>query len=251
MELINRGHEVTVITPDPMFKKGEAPQNLTEIDVHNESYKAWEVFMASGRGNKEDLLSQMKVGLQVVTNTVDAQLQVKEVKDLVKGKGKFDLLITEACVRQALAFSHVYKVPLIQISSFGVWDNYEIVGAPLHPFLYPTVMNQRIYNLTKYEKLYEVYRNHILSGLFVSMEEEENKMLRKHFGPNLPGLTELKKNVEMLFLNVNPIWEGSRPVPPSVIHLGGLPQKPHKELPEVSFFVLTTSHIHQKCPGMT
>ena len=235
MELIKRGHEVTVITPDPMFKKGEAPQNLTEIDVHDISYKAWEAFMESARGMKEDLISQMRIGVEVFVNTVETQLQVKEVKDLVQGKGKFDLLLTEACVQSVLAFSHVYKVPLIQISSFGtVWMNYQVIGAPSHPFLYPGAMNQRIYNLTMYEKLYEVYNNYMLENLFTSMEEEENKMLRKHFGPSIPDLKELRNNVEMLLLNINPIWEGSRPVPPSVIHMGGLPQKPHKELPQVS-----------------
>ena len=240
MELIKRGHEVTVITADPMFKKGEAPQNLTEIDVHDISYKAWEAFMASARGMKEDLISQMRVGVEVIIKIVDTQLQVKEVKELVQGKEKFDLLLTEACIRPALAFSHVYKVPLIQISSLGaVWTNYQVLGAPSHPFLYPGAMNQRLYNLTMYEKFYEVYNNFMIDHLFTSLEEDENKMLRKHFGPSIPDVKELQNNVEMLFLNVNPIWEGSRPVPPSVIHLGGLPQKPHKELPQVSIFLST------------
>ncbi|KAJ8708425.1 hypothetical protein PYW07_010550 [Mythimna separata] len=233
MELVKRGHEVVVITADPMFKKGEAPKNLTEIDVHDISYKVWEDFMATERGNKEDLIAQMKVGVEVIINTVDAQFKVKEVKELIQGKQKFDLLLTEACIRPTLAFSHVYKVPLIQVSSFGaIWDNYEIIGAPTHPFLYPGSLRQRIYNLTMYEKISEVYNNYRIENLFESMATEENKMVKKHFGPDLPDLDELQNNVHMLFLNINPIWEGSRPVPPSVIHLGGLPEKPHKELPQ-------------------
>lgn len=37
-ELAKRGHEVVVITTDPAFPPGQAPSNLTEIDVHDMSY---------------------------------------------------------------------------------------------------------------------------------------------------------------------------------------------------------------------
>nr|ANI21993.1 UDP-glycosyltransferase 33J3 [Spodoptera exigua] len=233
MELVKRGHEVVVMTPDPMFKKDEAPANLTEIDVHDLSYEAWQVFMESSKGNKEDLITQMRVASQMLIDLVDLQLQTEEMKEIIKGKQEFDLLLVEACVRPALAFSHVYKVPLIQISSFGaIFDNYAVIGAPGHPFLYPSSMNQKIYNLTIYEKLYELYNNYMINNLLNTMAVGELKMLKKHFGPDLPDIYELQNKVEMLFLNVNPIWEGIRPVPPSVVHLGGLPQKPHKELPQ-------------------
>ena len=237
MELIKRGHEVVVITADPMFKKGEAPKNLTEIDVHDISYKVWEEFVNLSKGGRGDLISQARSGIEVLVNTIDAELSNKEVKEIIQGKkGKFDLLLTEAVIRPALAFSHVYKVPLIQVSSFGaMWNNYQVIGAPTHPFLYPGSVAQRIYNMTIYEKLSQLYNNYMMDSVYASMEDTENKMVRKHFGPDVPDLNELENNVDMLFLNINPIWEGSRPVPPSVIHLGGLPEKPHKELPQVSF----------------
>lgn len=155
--------------------------------------------MATGRGNKEDLIAQMKVGAKVVIKTVDAQFEVKEIKDLIKGKQKFDLLLTEACMPSTLAFSHVYKVPLIQISSFGaIWDNYEVIGAPSHPFLYPGNMHQRIYNLTVYEKLYELY-NTFRIATFAGKEEEDNEMVKKHFGTDTPNIKELKNNVHICY----------------------------------------------------
>ncbi|XP_047036556.1 UDP-glycosyltransferase UGT5-like [Helicoverpa zea] len=233
LELVKRGHEVVVVTADPMFKKGEAPQNLTEIDVHDLSYNVWEAFMNSERGKKEDLISQMRVGVEVLVELFDKQMQVEEVKELRKGKQHFDLLLTEAVVKEALAFSHIYKVPVIQVSSFGaMFENYKVLGAPVHPFLYPESMAMRIYNLTMYEKLNELYVKYTVESLFASIEERQNVLLKKYFGDDLPSMQELQNNVDMLFLNVNPIWEGSRPVPPSVIHLGGLPQKPNKELPK-------------------
>uniref|UniRef100_A0A2A4IVU8 UDP-glucuronosyltransferase n=1 Tax=Heliothis virescens TaxID=7102 RepID=A0A2A4IVU8_HELVI len=233
LELVKRGHEVVVITADPMFKKGEAPQNLTEIDVHDLSYNVWQAFMNSERGSRDDLVSQMRVGVEVLLELFDKQMQVEEIKELRKGKQTFDLLLTEAVIRNALGFSHIYKVPVIQVSSFGaMFENYNVIGAPVHPLLYPGSMAMRIYNLTLYEKFNELRTKYTMDYIFASVEEKEANLMKKYFGSDVPPMRELQNNVDMLFLNVNPIWEGSRPVPPSVIHLGGLPQKPNKELPK-------------------
>nr|XP_049705877.1 UDP-glycosyltransferase UGT5 isoform X4 [Helicoverpa armigera] len=56
-------------------------------------------------------------------------------------------------------------------------------------------------------------------------------MIRKNFGEDTPALSELNNNVDMLFINIHPVFEGIRPVPPSVVYMGGLHQKPEKELP--------------------
>ncbi|KPJ19199.1 Ecdysteroid UDP-glucosyltransferase [Papilio machaon] len=63
-------------------------------------------------------------------------------------------------------------------------------------------------------------------------EDKQNKVLKRIFGPDVPTMNELKNEVEMLFLNINPIWEGNYPVPPAVVHMGGLHQKPPKALPK-------------------
>ncbi|CAF4941787.1 unnamed protein product [Pieris macdunnoughi] len=83
---------------------------------------------------------------------------MEEIHALLNGDSKFDLLIIEACVRPALMYSHKFKVPVIQISSFGfMLGNDEVIGALTHPVLFPIIMRQRIFNLTFWEKLYELY----------------------------------------------------------------------------------------------
>lgn len=62
----------------------------------------------------------------------------------------------------------------------------------------------------------------------------EIEILRSVLGSDVPMISEIKKNVDMLFLNTHPIWEGNQPVPPNVVYLWGLYQKPKMELPEVS-----------------
>lgn len=235
-ELARRGHEVVVITPDPAFPKGQAPANLTEIDVHDLSYKIWrENFLVTATGKKGDLYRQIEMAMELFTIIVEKQIQSDEVQRLIKDRNKtFDLLFVEACVRPGLAFSHIYKVPVILISSLGqVFDNYHVMGAPTHPLLFPTMTHQRLYNLTMWERIKELYNHYQLDHLFAKHEDKDNVMLRRNFGSDIPTLRELKNNVHMLFLNVHTMWEGNAPVPPTVIYMGGLHQKPMKELPQV------------------
>ncbi|CAH0598226.1 unnamed protein product [Chrysodeixis includens] len=231
-ELLKRGHEVVVVTPDPMYPKGQTPENLTEIDVHDAGYSSVQVALTSSKMFKDSLSEQMDVMFSAFFEAFDQILSVKEVKEILQGEDHFDLIITEHCVRVAAAFAHIYKKPLIQISSLGaILGTYEALGAPTHPFLYPTYMIRRIYNLTLLEKLDVLYSKYEMEKEFKKVEIVENKIIKKHFPPDTPLVAEIEKYVDMVFLNVNPIWEGNQPVPPNVIHLGGLPQRPEKPLP--------------------
>lgn len=236
-ELAKRGHEVVVITPDPAFPKGEALSNLTEIDVHDISYKIWrDKFLETSKGNKNDLVKQLEIIFNVMIDFLDAQLSDEQVQNMIRDKKKkFDLLLIEACVRPALIFSHIYKVPVIQVSSFGATiDNYEVIGAPVHAFLYPAYSRQRLNNLTLWEKATEFYNIFLFGRMYEHLKTLEHNMLKKHIGDHTPSIDELNNNVHMLFLNVHPVFSGIRPVPPTVIFTSGIHQMPVKQLPTVS-----------------
>ncbi|KPJ00048.1 Ecdysteroid UDP-glucosyltransferase [Papilio xuthus] len=243
-ELAKQGHEVVVVTPDPAFPKGQAPARLKEIDVHEISYNYWEKFLATATGNKDDLATQLEVAFDSISMIFEKQLAVEEVQEIIKNKNNtFDLLLLEACAMPVLSLSHIYKAPVILVSSFGgLIGNYELLGAPNHPIFYPLPLRQRLYNLTTWETLNELYYNHFkMFQLFDDQEEKQNKALRKIFGVNFPGLAKLKSNVHMLFLNIHPIWDNNRPVPPNIIYMGGLHQKPRKELPSNLTSILDSS----------
>ncbi|XP_026736019.1 UDP-glucuronosyltransferase 2B18-like [Trichoplusia ni] len=234
-ELAKRGHDVTVITTDPAFPKGGAPANLTEIDLHDLSYNMFiQETSKMPKGNKDDLLVQMKTYLRVSALIFGEQLKDGNVQLLINDKNvKFDLIIVEACFRQSLAYSHVFKAPVIQMSSFGgVFDNFATIGAPTHPILYPDIMRQKLNHLTMWEKITELYNHYMLKWIYHNNAHLENKILQEILGPDVPTVTELYDNVHMLFLNVYPVFEGVRPVPPTVVYTGGLHQNPEKELPK-------------------
>ncbi|CAH2092470.1 unnamed protein product [Euphydryas editha] len=231
-ELAKLGHEVTVITTDPAFPKDQTPQNLTEIDIHDISYEHWNQFV-SRMGNVKNRITFFKQFIEMITELVQKQLQSPTIQEFLRNNKKFDLLFVESCIRPGLIFSHIYNAPVIELSSMnGVFFVYEVFGAEVHPLIYPDVFHRRIYNMTMWEKINELYVHYSTRRIMAQNIHAEDEMLRKIFGPNTPSLEDIRRKVEMLLLTVDPIWDFNRPVPPNVVYLGSLHQKSQKDLPQ-------------------
>ncbi|XP_045455070.1 UDP-glucosyltransferase 2-like [Melitaea cinxia] len=230
-ELAKRGHEVTVITTDPAFPKGQAPENLTEIDLHDFSYEYWNDFLAV-HGKEPDQIVLIKRISHALVNILEKQLKSNEVQKFIQNNKNIDLLFVESGIQPALIFSDIYKVPVIEFSSLGgLSSTFAMIGATTHPLIYPDLMRRRIYNLTLWEKIENLYTHYSMERL-LEQYTSNSKLLKTVFGPDVPSMRVLRKNVHMIFLNVHPIWDFNRPVPPNVIYLGGLHQKPVRDLPE-------------------
>nr|WMP40223.1 UDP-glucuronosyltransferase UGT33AY3 [Tuta absoluta] len=244
-ELARRGHEVVILTPDPVFEKGQAPENLTEIDVHDMSYDLWRKhFLVHATGKADDLYKQVEVVFDLQLKIFHMQLNTSEFKKIIDEKQQFDLLLIEAWLKPVLLLTHFLKAPVIQVSSFGaIWDNYESFGAPGHPMLYPTSLHKRLYNLTLWEKMGELYSHWRFVNLMNNVEKSQDDFIKKTYGSDIPSLHELSNNVDMLFLNIHPIFEGNTPWPPGIISTWGIHQKPEKPLPkELQSYLDTSKH---------
>ncbi|KAI5631024.1 UDP-glucoronosyl and UDP-glucosyl transferase domain-containing protein [Phthorimaea operculella] len=232
-ELARRGHDVVAITTDPAFPKGKAPANLTEIDLHDLPYKSIAENMSLlPTASKDDFNGMIKGVFCFVIEVLKQQFETKEVSEVIRD-GKFDLLILEAFTRPLLGITHIIKAPVILVSSLGpIFYNAEAMGIPTHPILYAGAIRQKIYNLSNWEKLRELYNQYKIQRAMIDMEEAEHKMLQKHFGNDMPSINELINNIDMLFVNTHPMFGGNYPVPPSVVYMWGIHQKPQKDLPD-------------------
>ncbi|XP_028035371.1 UDP-glucuronosyltransferase 2B4-like [Bombyx mandarina] len=230
-ELVKRGHEVVVVTTDPAYPAGKTPENLTEVDLHDISYKTYiKIFSKNIKG-------QNNVYVQC-TSLIDALMQVFEVQyrsdvvqKLLKDDKKFDVVITESTYRITVLLGHVLKAPVILLSSFGFGvTNAETMGAPVH-LMYPSVLRQRVKNLTLIEQITETYKEVYLTKLIYAHEEVENALIEK-VEPGSPTMSELFENSNLFLVNAHPIWESNRPVPPGIVFLGVVFQKTNTVLPQ-------------------
>ncbi|KAI5633115.1 UDP-glucoronosyl and UDP-glucosyl transferase domain-containing protein [Phthorimaea operculella] len=232
-ELARRGHEVVVVTTDPVFSEKNKQGNLTEINVHA-SYDIWrKKFLEIPTGKKRNLQDNLKVIYSIVGEIFDEQLKNAELKKIIDERQHFDLLILEAWIRPTLVLSHIFKAPVIQISSLGrLWYNYEDLGAPVHPLLNPISVRQRLYNLTLWEKINELYIEWQYNSVMKDVEKIYDVWIKSTFGSEVSSLNELSNNIAMFFSNKHPIWEGNNPVPSSIINVWGINQKPEEQLPK-------------------
>lgn len=251
-ELSLRGHNVTLITTDPI--NNSSLTNLTEIDIHDVTYQIWRssgiVRLMQQKETKRNPFSMLDKYMNVFGNLTDTVLEQKEVKQLLESDMSFDLVITEPLLTVGLGFADWYKSKLIFIMSLDATSNlHAAMGNPTHPVLYPEI----VFTFSS-----ESYITRVLATFFSlsttifrsRYQKFCTDLLRKHFGENTSSLRDIIDKTNMLFVNVNPIFGGVRPVTPSTIYFGrGSHLEPERPLPTVSIVVLEVLNVHFKIPG--
>ncbi|CAG4992058.1 unnamed protein product [Colias eurytheme] len=228
-ELAKRGHDVIIVTPQPAFSKGTAPENLTEIDIYDIGASFKRKLVSNRTGNKKDSLPEIRKVVEITVEIMDLVFESPNVMKLLKSKDRIDLIILEGYVRSALALSHVFKAPVILASSFGTipYTNSKL-GGPTHSWIYPYMFQQKLYNLSLMDKIKSLMMYKEMDDIMDSVEDSESNVIRKYFGEGLPNIKQLEKNVQMMFVNYHPLWANNQPLPTNMQFIGGV----HKTLDE-------------------
>ncbi|XP_052757023.1 UDP-glucosyltransferase 2-like [Galleria mellonella] len=239
-ELAARGHEVVVITSYPAYPAGGGPANLTEINLRQS--KINKKNLSDMLNEYDDIRTSYARAIFYCLTLFHRELNTVVMENFIQDRNtEFDLLIIEAWLPSFLAFSHRFNVPVIRFSSLGsFFSEYHVMGGFGHPLLYPSHLCSRcpnIENLTLVEKIYEIYNYIYTSDLYDFFEKTENDKLRAIFGSDMPSLSELSNNVHLHMSNIHRPWELNRPVPSSIVQVGGIHLESECTLPEVIFFI--------------
>jgi glucuronosyltransferase len=183
----------------------------------------------------------MVVMLWILGNHLcDKFLQHAAVQDLIHSNDQqFDLIITEAfnsdCV---LGFAHKFKVPVVQVVTFGgtSWMG-DWVGNP-SPYSYVPDPFQNFGDRMD-------FCERVLNTLGITFQKmtrffyflpKQQALMEKYFGDYapLPSISELHSSTSLLLINHHFSISYPRPLMPNVVQVGGMHVKPAKKLPEVS-----------------
>lgn len=234
-ELSLRGHEVTVLTTNPL--NDPSLTNLTEIDIS---------FMYQKMEGMKEMMSQgidhwalIQNGANMMLDLVRDSLGNEKVQNLIKDNTSvYDVVIIEAIDFTNYAFAAKYKCPVIAIASLSVMSvTHEAAGNPGHPTLQPDFLTPYYGGeMTFFEKvdavLFELYQK--LYFYDYVYYPALNSVIKEYFGDEIPDIQTVEKNISMLFLNTNPVIHGVRPYGANVIEFGGgIHMKPPKPLPNV------------------
>lgn len=240
-QLSLRGHQVTVMTTNPM--NDPSLVNLTEIDLSftYEIYSKYNFAEFASDDNKSfsEIAQLMKA---MLTEAGDFQFEHPQVQNLIHNKDvTFDLLILEAQLPGMAAFSWRFNCSMIGITSLDSGMQYHLtMGNPVHPMLNPDV------NLPVEDSEDMTFKERISSFLYYFgythflynvAYPEVHKKLKTVFGDDIPDLLTLFDNMEMLFLNTHPIFHNIRPLNPNTVAIGGgIHFKKPEPLPKVGIF---------------
>lgn len=157
-----------------------------------------------------------------------------EVQQLLNSNQTFDLIVIDWFYNEAtLIFGHIYKAPVIFISSFGNMLLLNDITGNVLPYsyvpgagLYATddlSFNHRVV-MTLFNIFYVLYtpRKH----------NAHYEILKRHFD-NPPAIEKLKENVALVLSNSHFSFETPRPYTPNIIPVGGFHVEEPKELPKV------------------
>ncbi|XP_065169709.1 UDP-glycosyltransferase UGT5-like [Atheta coriaria] len=222
-EYLARGHELTLITTDPMSSEDHHP-NLRQIDV-SMVYDNAEATFDHVMNLRSDKFAEVNFLFEYVLNATRRELMQPDVHDLLMNKShEFDLLIIEDIAPEMYVFKHRFDVPCIAVASFDVppWTH-EFIGNPVHPLIYPTaiipinnlhdgVIKRFVIVLFDFivRKYYEYY-------LIARMDH----MISETLPGNYPSVLELQQRADMLFTNANPVFSCVRPFTQTTVSLAG------------------------------
>ncbi|XP_023702334.1 UDP-glucuronosyltransferase 2B31 isoform X3 [Cryptotermes secundus] len=234
LALAERGHEVTVISPDP---EKHPVANYTDIVIE----EAYERINDSGF-NYESMSTQTFIENSLIwfqwgQDACEFGIASKGAKKLMalQGKETFDVIIIDLGVEECfLGFVPLFNnPPVIAITAYGSppWFN-TIVGNPqilsftssyILPFTDHMTFLQRMVNFVLHNVIVYYRTFHHLPNM--------DNIAQKYFGNSAPLPSEIEKNISLVMVNTHFSVDFPRPLVPAMIPVGGMHIKPGKELP--------------------
>uniref|UniRef100_A0A8D8X563 UDP-glucuronosyltransferase n=1 Tax=Cacopsylla melanoneura TaxID=428564 RepID=A0A8D8X563_9HEMI len=240
--LAQRGHNVTVITPNPLRKP---MTNYTEIDI-SFTYDYWKpnktadkkVIDLQGKLSTIEMLKVFSAGVNKVT---DFQLGSQPIQSFIKyideEKPKFDVILYEDLTHLAyLGFLHKLGYPpLISMYSLVLFCGHDFSGQlPCNPSHMGEIMLGSTNKMNFYERVQNYMIYFYLKLVFArDLYKSNNELASKYFGPDCPPVEELAQKRSLLLTSSSWIFEYARPVFPNTILVGPLHiQDTTKPLPQ-------------------
>lgn len=235
VELANRGHSVTVYNT---FPKDYQILNYREVDIK----KCFSLPDVLTVGQMVDFGGALALP-KAFSNFMPKKHEIFDCRPLVQlanSTEKYDVLITETFFQDFFQFfGYHLKTPVITFHSntplpwmsdqLALPDNPSYIPHSYEDFPAKMTFVQRLQNTVYY----------LMSLILYKYQSEAvcDEFARDFFGPSIPPLKEVVKNVSLLFLYTHFSFNGARPLVPRVVEVAGLNFKPAKRLPEVRTFV--------------
>lgn len=243
LALAARGHQVTVLSPDPEKQPvanhtdiviEKAYEKVAESKFHYETMSTLSFF--------ENLIMVFQWGQEFCEFGVASKGAQKIMA--LKDKEKFDVIIIDLTIEECfLGFVPIFgNPPVIAISAYVSPPWYStFVGNPqllsftnsyILPFTDHMTFFQRMANF--------IFHNYVLYYRKFHHLPIMDNIAQKYFGKSTPLPSEIEKNISLVMVNTHYSLDYPRPLVPAMITVGGMHITPGQELPNVRHILYFT-----------
>ncbi|XP_046736270.1 UDP-glucosyltransferase 2-like [Diprion similis] len=221
--LANAGHQVDVVSHFPLEN---APPNYT--DIINLGGTGLVVLNSMTYELMQSIDSaSMQTVVKLAGNDICESLGKPEMQNLIKNPPTdppYDLVLTELFFASCyFAFGRHLKVPVIGLSSATIAPHANApLGNPLNSAIVSEISDRPASHMNFWQRLKNTLVTTFANLLVRHYSREQNNMVKKYFGPDMPNVEELEGDMSLLLVNTHPIFHGIRPLTPAIVEVPGL-----------------------------
>ncbi|KAM4631991.1 UDP-glucuronosyltransferase 2C1-like [Discoglossus pictus] len=248
MELIQRGHQLTVVRPSNSIYIDEASEHFHIENIpmpgqlapsraeFEEQTLNWVLQTISAKHTSSvSLLWHFIEGIQFMTQatcvTLTAMFENTELMERLKSAG-FDMVLADPYNAGGVMLSHYLKLPLV---FFGRWMPSEDIHFALapSPLSYVPVLNSRITDRMSFP---ERVKNVLLYSVYFMVSQflvypVFDQVSQRYLNTDI-GVFEMYKRADIYLMKVDFVFEFPRPMMPNAVYIGGFQCRPPKPLPQ-------------------
>ncbi|KAL1453796.1 hypothetical protein WDU94_010109 [Cyamophila willieti] len=232
--LAQRGHNVTVVTTNPLRKP---MPNYTEIDI-SFTYNYWKMEKSDTNKNPQlinlegkltplQMLHQINEGVAKISDLQLASPQIQNfIKYIDEKQPQFDLILYEDLLHPAfLGFVHkLGHPPLVSMVSLPLFCGMDFSSSNI---CHPSYMGELFLGTTNKMSFLERFQNYLFyfytKFIYVpAVFKRNDALVVKHFGANYPSVEKIIQNRSLLLVSSSWIFEYPRPLFPNTILVGPL-----------------------------
>ncbi|KAJ8918834.1 hypothetical protein NQ315_011120 [Exocentrus adspersus] len=228
-ELADRGHEVTMVSP---FPRKEPIANYTDVPVESMDEALDEFRKDFFKRHQMCFTRQIKFLHKMAYSLTEKLLSHKTFQELLKSEAKFDLVIVEYFLAEALlGVGKVFNAPVVLFSSLPSFTSTNYIFANPAPSSYvPHLLTQYTGDMDLGERFVNLAYN-----LFDTLCKQyfmfpaHDKLLKKYISQDL-NIEDVMYNASLILLNSHPSVSESVPHVSNMIEIGGFHVTPPKGL---------------------
>ncbi|XP_050466895.1 UDP-glucosyltransferase 2-like [Cataglyphis hispanica] len=221
--LSRKGHQVDVISPFPLKKPYPNYTDIVKLVppvtfVNNMSYELMQQILSGSPVHTIAIIAGNDI-CQYLENPVIQELARNPPKD-----PPYDAVLMEVFGAHCFGiFAHLWNIPLIGISTTSLYPWLPpMIAQPESLAFMPNNCLGFIGSMNFWQRLYNTLHTFYNKLQFYYLTRAQDEIIRKHFGPDMPGVREIESKVALILINSHFSLNGIQPKTPAAVDVGGL-----------------------------